>query len=112
MAELALVMNDTVAVSEALAPDPVAEPSVGRIVHFWSHEFAQQTEHGGGFNGMGVGPYAALVTQVFKNDQGVVTYCNLAVQVPFNTAIHEGSVAHPSQPFADRRRWWTWPERV
>lgn len=114
MAELSLVINDTAQVAEALGAAPVAEPSVGRIVHFWSHEYAQRDPGlpNYGFGGMGVGPYAAIVTQVHKNEAGAVTYVNLAVQPPFNSVIHEGSVAHPSKSFADPARHWTWPERA
>lgn len=94
--------------NSAPALGTVAAPSVGRIVHFFSQEQAARDDN----NGMGAGPYLALVTQVSKNEDGVVTFVNLAVMPPFRETFHEGSVAHLTASHADPARYWLWPEKV
>lgn len=112
MGKIALALADAAKAVEAMAgAERPAPPSVGRIVHFYSQEYVERTG-GEGYNGMGAGPYTALVTQVHKDGNGDVTYVNLAVQPPFANAIHEGSVAHTSYRHADARRWWAWPQIV
>lgn len=86
-------------------------PTVGRIVHFYSDAVASrdQRQPGYGFNGMGAGPYPAIVTQVFKNDAGEVTYCNMKVLPPFAPPFDEGSVSEGAEKCPGR--YWEWPPR-
>lgn len=85
-------------------------PSVGRIVHFYSQAVANRDSRqpGYGFNGVGVGPYPALVTQVFK-DGDRVTYINLKVFPPFAPPFDEGSVSEGEANCPGR--YWDWPTR-
>lgn len=87
------------------------KPTVGRSVHFYSEAVANRPSGGGrGFNGVGAGPYAAVVTQVFTDDDGNVTYCNLKVFPPFAPPFDEGSVSEGADKCPGR--YWEWPEIV
>lgn len=83
------------------------EPSIGRIVHFYTTD---ATKHS---NGQGNGPYPAIITQIFA---GGAQGCNLKVFPPFGAPYDEGScpqiaVQAESDP-NQQSRWWTWPPRV
>ena len=88
------------------------KPTVGRIVHFYSDTVAQRSAGTGtpgyGFNGVGAGPYLALVTQVFEDSNGDVVYANLYVIPPFGDPFHEGSVSEGSENVGPTR-YWIWP---
>lgn len=86
------------------------KPSVGRVVHFYSAAIAGKD--GYGRNGVGKGPYAAIVTQVFTDTNGEVTFCNMKVFPPFANAWDEGSVSEGSGPDDASGRFWIWPPRV
>lgn len=82
--------------------------SVGRIVHFFTKDRLNQ------YNGVGEGPYAAIITQVFTDGGGEVgpqSYVNMKVFTPFGEPRDEGSVRHKDVD-GDQGRYWTWPERV
>lgn len=85
-------------------------PSIGRIVHFYSDAVANrdQRQPGNGFNGMGSGPYPAIVTQVSKDGERV-TYVNLKVLPPFAPPFDEGSVSEGAANCPGR--YWEWPPR-
>ena len=74
---------------------------VGDIVHFYSTSLP-----GGGHNGTGPGPYAAMVVQAFADHNGSVRYINLTVFPPFAPAFSEGSV---SEGDGEMSRYWAWP---
>ncbi|MBG0809855.1 hypothetical protein IY145_10735 [Methylosinus sp. H3A] len=77
-------------------------PTVGRIVHFYTENPSGQT------NGVGEGPYAAIITQVFSD--GMDAYVNLKVFRPYGGNVDEGSVRH--KDFATNEgRCWVWPPR-
>lgn len=82
-----------------------ATPTVGRIVHFHSDAVANrdQRQPGYGYNGMGAGPYPAIVTQVFD------AYVNLKVLPPFSPPFDEGSVSEGADKCPGR--YWEWPPR-
>jgi hypothetical protein len=90
----------------------MTQPSVGRVVHFFSEAVAARNpgQPSYGFNGVGAGPYPALVTQVFKDAKGAVTYLNLKVFPPFAPPFDEGSVSEGAE--ACPGRYWTWPAKV
>ena len=90
------------------------KPTVGRSVHFYSDAVARRSpaDPGRGFNGQGMGPYHAVITQVFTDDHGNVTYCNLKVFPPFAAAFDEGSVSEKPQSGAESARYWEWPPRT
>lgn len=58
------------------------KPSVGRIVHFFTRTPGRQ------FNGVGEGPYPAIVAQVFEGP-----YVNLKVFPPMSAPWDVGSVS-------------------
>lgn len=85
------------------------QPTVGRIVHFYSDTIANRDPHrpGCGLNGQGAGPYVAIVTQVFDGP-----YVNLKVLGWGVDAWDEGSVsAKPPQVGLGNDRSWEWPQR-
>ena len=86
--------------------------SVGRIVHFYSHIVADKNprQPGYGYNGVGAGPYPALVTQVFTDAQGNITYANLKVFPHGAPPFDEGSVAERDGPHFQPGRYWEWPD--
>jgi len=88
-----------------------AKPTVGRVVHFYSEAVANRSPGNPsyGHNGMGAGPYPAIVTQVFTDGQGNVTYVNLKVLPPFAPPFDEGSVSEGAEKCPGR--YWTWPPR-
>lgn len=116
MADIELPLADEVISTETTAAYAVAvpsqQPSIGRMVHFFSEYLKRQTTDEQGINGMGAGPYLATVTQVVKDENGEVTYVNLWVQPPFRDGFHEGSVAYEGATYGDAKRHWAWPERV
>jgi hypothetical protein len=83
----------------------MTKPTVGRIVHFYS-EALTRTGPNNGFNAVGAGPYAAMVTQVFE-----AGFINLKIQPPFAAAFDEGSVSEKGSQFATAVRYWEWPPR-
>jgi hypothetical protein len=93
--------------------------SVGRIVHFYNESLATGASPnpgsaGPGYNGVGAGPYAAIVTQVFSDAEGNVTYCNLKVLPPFAPPFDEGSVSEKASTITNglaTSRYWEWPPR-
>jgi len=87
------------------------KPTVGRIVHFHSDAVANRDSRqpGYGYNGVGAGPYPALVTQVFTDGAGCVTYINLKVLPPFAPPFDEGSVSEGAENCPGR--YWEWPPR-
>jgi hypothetical protein len=62
----------------------MTKPAVGTVVHFYDPTRI--------FNGVNGGPFAAMVTQVFTDAAGEVTYANLYVMPPFAPAYDAGSV--------------------
>jgi hypothetical protein len=78
-----------------------AEPSVGRIVHFFTDDPKEQR------NGAGRGPYAAIVTQVFASD-----LCNLKVLPPMGPDYYAGSIPPETADSAPLGRFWAWPKMV
>ena len=60
------------------------KPSVGRIVHYYTQVPHQQ------FNGMGTGPYAAIITQV--HGEGDNPYITVTVFPPFSVPYNQGSI--------------------
>lgn len=86
--------------------------SVGASVLFYSQTIADKNpQHPGyGYNGLGAGPYAAVVTQVFTDTDGNVTYANLKVFPPFAPPFDQGSVAERGHPYAQPGLFWTWPD--
>lgn len=79
------------------------KPSVGRIVHFYSKQRGSQ----GGINGVGEGPYPAIVTQIFKSGEEI-RFVNLKVFPPFAVPFDEGSVSEQEEC---PDRYWAWPPR-
>ncbi|MBY6244133.1 hypothetical protein [Methylosinus sp. Sm6] len=77
-------------------------PTVGRIVHFYTSNRGVQS------NGVGDGPYAAIITQVFGD--GDDAYSNLKVFYPFGEIRDEGSVQNKDFS-ATPDRYWVWPPR-
>jgi hypothetical protein len=61
-------------------------PQIGQIVHYYTHDKAEW------FNGVGEGPYPAIITQVF-NLGSMEEKCNLKVLPPFGPVRDVGSVA-------------------
>ena len=78
------------------------KPSVGRILHFYTKDTAKQ------FNGVGEGPYAAIVSQVHGD------HCaSLTVFPPFAAPFSAGSVMLEEQPAdSDSYQRCGWPPRV
>lgn len=74
------------------------QPTVGRIVHFYTKDASRQ------FNGVGEGPYAAVIAQV-HNDR----CASLTVFPPFAAPYSAGSVM-----IDDVSGWqhFVWPPRV
>jgi hypothetical protein len=77
-------------------------PSVGRIVLFYTPDKSKHS------NGIGNGPYPAIITQVVSAEQNIV---NLKIFPPFKAPMDDGSV-----PLYDSvsspERCWKWPPRV
>ncbi len=90
--------------AEAAQPPAVERPTVGRIVHFYTTAESRQ------YNGVGAGPYAAIVTQVFDGSP----YINLQVFAPFSGGADEGSVLHQDEASAlgALGRYWVYPPRT
>jgi hypothetical protein len=88
--------------------------TVGRIVHIHSSTIAARNA-GSGCNGQKAGPYPAIVTQVFTDGEGNVTYCNLKAFLPFADAEDFGSVPEKGSTFDtsndDNCHHWVWPPR-
>lgn len=86
--------------------------SVGASVLFYSQITADKNpQHPGyGFNGQKAGPYAAVVTQVFTDGEGEITYVNLKVFPPFAPPFDQGSVAEVGHRLAQPNLCWTWPD--
>lgn len=83
------------------------KPSVGRIVHFHTTS-PPKTD-----NGVGKGPYAALITQVFTDGDGNPTYCNLRVFTPTDGEKDCLSVPQRDSKFdVTGTYFWDWPPRV
>jgi hypothetical protein len=82
-------------------------PTVGRIVHFYDQTLRGQTHHPNGtnLNGVGVGPYPAMVIQTFGGNYPKV---NLLVH-GWGGDWREGSVEMLEGIVAGR--YWTWPPR-
>lgn len=82
-------------------------PTVGRIVHFYSDAVTNRDSRqpGYGYNGVGAGPYPAIVTQVFPGGD----YINLKVLPPFAPPFDEGSVSEGAEKCPGR--YWEWPPR-
>lgn len=91
----------------AAAKPPIARPSVGRTVHFYD------VERPGEFNNIGKGPYAAIVVQVWKEeDKEVGLACGLYV-LSDQGGQNYHKVVHASQREETRaKRYWEWPPRA
>lgn len=84
-------------------------PTVGRIVHFYSSAVAgmHPAFPKNGYNGAGEGPYAAIVTQVFGGDM-----VNLKVLPPFAAEFDQGSVVPRGHSlYQAGGNFWEWPPR-
>ena len=82
-------------------------PTVGRLVNFFYGAASR------GHNGAGSGPYAALITQVFEQQDGTVEYVNLKVFPPFHPDLDAGSVTlRTSRFYLEGMSYWEWPTRV
>jgi hypothetical protein len=77
-----------------------AKPTVGRTVHFYTKNPGQH------FDGVGKGPYAALVTRVFPNGH----YADLKVFPPHAEPYSVGSAPH-QEDVTQHTAWWVWPPR-
>jgi hypothetical protein len=82
-------------------------PTVGRIVHFYT---TNTTKH---FNGVGAGPYVAVITQVFP----AFKFYNLKVFPPFDEPYDFGSVMEYADAKIDANSaepdvYWVWPPRA
>lgn len=87
-------------------------PFVGAIVHFYNENIGTPAGSAPpGYNGVGAGPYSAVVTQVFKDQDGRVIYSNMKVLPPFGKTFDEGSVSEfLGAPGVDSPpRYWVWP---
>ena len=60
------------------------KPSIGRVVHYFTQQTHQQ------FNGVGIGPYAAIITQV--HGEGNDPYVTVTVFPPFAAPYTQGSI--------------------
>ena len=79
-------------------------PTVGRIVHYYSHTFGPDQN-----NGVGPGPYAAIVTQVIPGGR----YVNLRVLLPIGGSFNSTSVEEkPESAGPSDDRYWVWPPRA
>lgn len=78
-------------------------PTVGRVVHFYDTTLPPNAR-----NGVGQGPYAATIAQVFPTGR----YVNLLVLDPFcePLAHWEGTVEEGND--GTRTRYWVWPPRA
>lgn len=82
------------------------QPAVGRVVHYYTRDTQKQAR------GVGLGPYAAVITQVFGVEDGSVsTLVNLTVTPPHADSYRVESV-HGDGADADLTSWWVWPPRV
>lgn len=84
-------------------------PAVGRVVHYYTRDTNKQSR------GVGAGPYAAVITQVFGVEDGSVSsLVNLKVSPPNRDGYHVGSVHGEGgdTPLSDLHSWWIWPPRV
>ena len=82
-------------------------PAVGRIVHFYNDSLANQEQFNGvQLNGVGVGPYPAVVIQTFPGSP----YVNLLVHA-WGGDWREGSVSEKSEAKLGSR-YWEWPPRT
>ncbi len=79
------------------------KPPVGRIVHFYNTTLADGLKGPNdiNLNGMGAGPYVAVVIQNFTGP-----YVNLLVHA-WGGDWREGSVSEKSE--ANSSRYWEWP---
>lgn len=75
-------------------------PAVGRIVHVFITDPERQ------HNGMGAGPYAAMITQVYTDD-----CINAVVQPPGVEPWHTASILRGDE-LSTMSQHWRWPERV
>jgi hypothetical protein len=82
------------------------KPGVGRIVHFYNAALANERKHSSGveLNGVGAGPYPAMVIQSFDGP-----YVNLIVH-GWGGDWREGSVSEKSE--TNSSRYWEWPPRT
>lgn len=82
-------------------------PTIGRIVHFYTSDTTRMS------NGMGAGPYPAMVTQVFQGSPDHDTMANLKVFPPMGEPYDAGSVQEKAQADANGHvgRYWVWPPR-
>lgn len=80
-------------------------PSVGRTVHYYSSSWD--------YNGVGAGPYAAIITQVFENPADPASaYCNLTVFLPSGAPLNVGSVPQQGTMHDFGAQHWCQPPRV
>ena len=87
----------------------MSTPAVGRIVHYYTRNPDHQTNHAG------IGPYAAIITQVFEVEDGhVASLVNLTVLPPNSQPYTVGSVHGDGSDFdhGDLQSWWIWPPRT
>lgn len=84
----------------------MSAPAVGRIVHYYTRDPEKQAR------GVGIGPYAAMITEVFAIEDGsVASLVNLKVSPPNADGYRVGAV-HGDDGDADLHSWWIWPPRV
>lgn len=82
-------------------------PTVGRIVHYFNPALLP---HDG--NGVGQGPYPAVVTQVWYAEDGSASYCNLKV-FAWNNDHYVGSVPELDTKFyRGGAPYWAWPVKA
>ena len=85
----------------------MTKPTVGRTVHYYTKNPTQQ------FNGIGEGPYAAIITQV--HGEGDNPYVSVIVFPPFAQPYTQGSIHHMADNEFFRTgeiNGFAWPPRV
>ena len=81
-------------------------PTIGRIVHYYNPALNDRDG-----NGVGQGPYPAIITQTWLDQNGEVSYCNLRI-FAWNNDHYYGSVPEKDSIYYSRGVYWEWPPIV